>query len=385
MIRTAALALWLLLPAAAQALDIAILSPRATLPVFGEVLFEAEVYPAEEIARVDLRVDGRSVATFTGPPFRALVDVGQENRGHRFEVVVEGPGGQVGHAAVETPPVPVNLEVSVELRQLYVTVTRDGRRVLDLDRDDFTVLDEGDRQRLVTFERGDVPFTAVLLVDASESMRGERLRTAVAGARAFASAMEPLDQAKVVLFSDRILHTTPFSSFAEVLTAGLSGVGGRGGTALNDHLYLALRLLEKRQGRRLVILLSDGVDIESILEMRQVLDTVRRSRSLVYWIRLGAPDPRIDRHSAWRDAGGHRRELEQLEQAVRLSGGRVVTLSSIDQTREAFAEILSEIREQYVLGYYPSGPTGTGGWRSVAVTVAGRGLSVRARKGYMDD
>ena len=89
---------------------------------------------------------------------------------HKFRVIAHGPGAATAAAAVTTPAITVDAQFSVELQQLYATARLDGRRVLDLTRDDFEVLDEGRRQELVTFARGDIPFTAVVLVDASLSM-----------------------------------------------------------------------------------------------------------------------------------------------------------------------------------------------------------------------
>jgi VWFA-related protein len=373
------------LAAPAHGLDAVILSPSPGETVFGEVEFAVEVVPEEEVAEVRFRVDGREVGRRERPPWRVRVDVGEENAEHRFEVEAVAAGGEVARALLVTPPIRVDLEVDLDLRQLYVTATRDGERVLDLERDDFAVYDDGARQELVTFERGDVPLVATLLVDASDSMRGDRLETAVAGAGAFVTGMAPLDQARLLLFSDRIVHGTPFTNFTEVLRTGLLGVEAGGSTALNDHLYLALRLLEERQGRRVVVLLSDGVDVASVLDMEDVAGAAARSQALLYWIRLGAPDPRGAHSSAWRDAENHRRQLRLLERTIETSGGRVLTLNKLEDTAEAFAQILHELRDQYVLGYYPRSARHDGVWHRVEVRVRGRGLRVRTREGYFDE
>ncbi len=83
--------------------------------------------------------------------------------------------------------------------------------------------------------------------------------------------MRELDESKVTVFSDVIQNTTPFSGNPEVLTAGLTSALGHGGTAINDNLYVALKLLESRQGRRLVVLLSDGINSHSTLDVADVL------------------------------------------------------------------------------------------------------------------
>ncbi len=368
--------------AAAQP-SVTLLSPEPGQPVFGEVEMIAEVISEETIRRVTFWLDGRVAGELREPPFGITVDVGTSNRQHRFEVVVEDVAGEVGRSLLISREFDIDLELELELQQLYVTVSQHGRRVLDLDEDDFTVLDDGQSQKLVTFERGDVPLTALILVDASDSMRGERLAAAVAGAQAFIAGMADLDQAKLLLFADRVLHDSPFTNFAEVLATGLTSVEASGSTALNDHLYLALRLLEPRQGRRLVILLSDGVDVASVLRMEEVLAALRRSQALVYWLRLGSGEA-TGHISAWRDVEAHRREFETLEAGVRESGGRVLVLQDIEETAAAFTEILRELRDQYVLGYYPSDNRGDGAWHEVRVRVKRRGLKVRTRQGYVD-
>ena len=370
----------------AQILDVAITSPPAGQPLFGELDFEADVYPAEHVARVELFVDGRLVAEIATPPFRTQVDVGQENREHRFEVKAYSPSGRMLDALLVSPSIRVDGEVTAELQQLYVTVTADGsRRVLDLGEDDFAVIDNGDRQEIVTFARGDVRLTAAILIDSSVSMKGERLRYALRGATAFTGGIREIDDASILLFSDRLLHATPFSHDAEVLASGLGAVKAAGGTALNDHLYLALKRLEHQQGRRVIVLLSDGIDSHSALRMRDVVWLARRSRALIFWLRT---DPRSEaqksRSSAWKSPAGYRAEYEQLTRTVLETGGRIVTLNRIQDAETAFKDILRELREQYVLGYYPTVSRGDGSWHRVTVRVRRSGLQVRTRGGYVD-
>ena len=376
-------ALLLVAPAPAEELYVTITRPTPGQPVFGEVDFEVRAGPLEQIDRLELFVDGNFAGSPEAPPFRVRIDVGSENVEHRFEAVVRGHSGSSRDALLVTPALRIDEEVDLELQQLYVTVTRGGERILDLERGDFTVLDQGRPQELVTFERGDVPLVALLMVDASASMQGRPLETALRGAETFVDGMRPLDRAKLLLFSDRIVHTTPFTGFAEVLTTGLQTVSAEGGTALNDHLYLALKLLEERQGRRVIVLLTDGVDVASVLGMRDVEWVARRSQALVYWIRLG--DPGARHTSAWRDVDGHREELERLEDLVASTGGRIHVLESMEETETAFAGILRELREQYVLGYYPNRNRNDGSWHKVRIRLDKPGFSVRTREGYLDD
>ena len=285
----------------------------------------------------------------------------------------------------EPPPIHIDEEIRVELQQIYATVTRDNRPALDLGQEDFQIWDDGIPQQIITFGRGDIPFSAVLLVDASASMQGDRLKTAVEGVRAFVSDIAPMDEVQVMLFSDELLHRTPFSSDGATLLSSLAGVRARGGAAIHDHLYLALTQLEERQGRRAVVLLSDGVDIESMLGMDEVRRTAQRSGILLYWIRLQEGDRRrVLYSSSWRSREDHARQLALLEQTATESGGRIEPISAVAEVGPAFRRIVRELREQYVLGYYPSVDKNDGAWHRVQVEVRGSGYQVRTKSGYFD-
>ncbi len=294
------------------------------------------------------------------------------------------------------PPPPAEAEIhvdeviNVELQQLYVTVTRGaGAPVLDLTAADFEILDDGEPQAVSTFARGDLALSAVLLLDASASMEGDRLRTAADGARAFISRVLPQDEVSVMLFSDELLMRTPFSNDAATLLAPVSGVEARGGSAINDHLYVALKELEGRLGRKVVVLLSDGVDIESTLGMEDVRWAARRGQALIYWIRLqDETRGRIERSSSWRDRKGHGEQLALLETVVTESGGRVEVIPDVGQVGAALQRILRELREQYVLGFQPTKDRNDGSWHKIEVRVRdgvqdGRSRA-RTRDGYVD-
>lgn len=386
--RRLALLLLLLLWAApsSAAPSVRLVSPPPNQPLFGQVEIRAEVTGAKA-SRVEIYLDNLRVGVLEAPPWRMVVDVGPENAEHSIEVVAYGPSGPIGNASLRTLPLQIDDEIEVGLQQLYVVVDRGGQRASDLTREDFTILDDGEPQEIVTFERGEIPFTAVLLVDSSTSMAGSRLRTAVDGAKAFVGGMKRLDEAKMILFSDRILLETPFTSVPSILTLGLSGIEAQGGTALNDALYLGLNRLQGRQGRKVVILVSDGVDIESVLAMDQVQKIARHSQAVLYWLRLRRQDevlPLTEIFSAWRDGQGHRRELELLRSTVLESGGRIEALDSLEQIQTSLQTLLKELREQYVLGYYPGRSKGSGTWHDLDLKVRGEGLQVRTQEGYLE-
>lgn len=377
-------------PGAAAPARLVIVSPSGQNPMFDEVDFAVEVIADEPVESVEFFVDGRRVGEDRVAPYRLRVDVGPHNREHRFRAVARTVSGERLADAIETPRLVANDEATYDLQQLYVTAVAAGRRVLNLNSADFEIEDAGRRETIVTFERGDVPFTAAILLDASASMKGTKLTAAVAGARAFAAAMTPLDEAKLMAFSDRLLAESPFVGPGDELVREVAGVEAQGGTALNDQLYVALKSIEVRQGRRVVVILSDGLDSHSVLTIDDVLPQVWRSRALIYWVRLGPGsgtaadrDPGTQ-HTPWRDGKAHLRQIEGLEEAAERSGGRVVPVAGPDEIGVAFTDILAELREQYVLSYYPTVDTGNGVWHPVEVRTTRRGVDLRTAAGYYD-
>jgi Ca-activated chloride channel family protein len=370
--------------AAPAPLTVAFRAPPADTPAFGptEVTLDLE---DSGVDLVRLFLQGREVGTLDQPPWRFTVDVGEENRERQLRVFVRSRDGRTAEATLVLPAIRVDEAIELALQPVYVTAERNGERVLDLARADFTVRDDGAAQQLVTFERGEVPLTAVLLLDSSLSMRGPPLAAALGGARSFVRAMAPLDEAMLLLFADRVLFRSELAHDPQAIERALATVRADGGTALNDALYLALHQLATRPGRRVVVLLSDGVDVDSVLPVAEVAATAARTNALVYWLRLRPRGRDGDRRSIWRDTFEHRAELAGLEQLVLGSGGRIHELQSIAGAEAAFAEVLRELREQYVLGYYPSTRRSGNPWHRIAVEVRRPGIVLRHRAGYFTD
>jgi Ca-activated chloride channel family protein len=140
--------------------------------------------------------------------------------------------------------------------------------------------------------------------------------------------------------------------------------------------------LDTRQGQRVVVLFSDGSDVHSVLPASDVLWKARAGQSLIYWIQLGGK--RKSFTSAWRDFQANDKEYEDLDRAVRESGGRVLAIERAGELEFAFTTILQELRQQYALGYYPTVSKGDGSWHKVEVRVRGFSGRVRTREGYAD-
>ena len=372
-------------PVSAGSIAVTITSPTGDHAVFDRVEVAADIRADEPVERVEFFLNGRRFATATQPPYSVWVDVGEENLQRHFTVIAIGSSGTRVGAAVSTPVVEIDLVVDAPLQQLYVTASREDRPVLDLGRTDFQVFDNGVEQEIVTFEHGDVPMTIAMLVDVSESMRGEQLQVALDAARGFLSRLTPLDEALVMTFSDRTHRVTTSSSEIGGLAAALENLQSGGGTSLNDNLYLALRLLDRRQGRPVIIVLSDGADTLSFLTMEEVLWKAHRSNAVIYRIHLHPSGIRsVPLATSWRSTESHADEVGGLEAAVADSGGRVTALARLGELEQALDDVLQELRQQYVVGYYPTALKGDGTWRPVRVEVSAPGIDIRTRAGYVD-
>ena len=369
-------------PAAFGAVAVRILSPAADQPVFGPTQVDVKVDAGEPVEQVELFVNGKLMGAVKKPPYRITVDLGDENIKREFRAVAHTASGAVGADTLVTVPVQITDELNLKLRALFVNVSSFGVSNLTLGQDDFEVYDNGAKQQIVTFGRDELPLTAVLLLDTSESMQGERQEAVRRGAKAFLDGMKPADEAMLALFSDRLIRFTPFSSDKKMLEDSIAGTSAAGGTAVNDFLYLSLKMLDARNGQRVVVLFSDGSDVHSVLPASDVLWKARAGQSLVYWIQLGGKHQSFT--SAWRDYQGNDREYQTLEKAIHESGGRILPIEHLGELEGAFRSILQELRQQYALGYYPTTAKGDGAWHKVDVRLHNGGGRVRTRAGYAD-
>lgn len=376
-------------PAAQRGMDVKLVSPSGGAPAFGEIDLAVRVKSSVPLKWVDYYVDGARAGRVEAPPWKLRFDVGQSNVGHQVRAVAEDVLGGRGEALVKTGSIPSDMSFDVRLQQLFVSVTNAGQAVQGLKQGDFEILnDEGDRESITTFGGGDLPISSVLLLDSSESMKGEPLKAALAGVRAFVDRTRGDDETMVAFFSDRILAATTFTKDDAALQRALGEVKAAGGTAVNDHLYYALNRLQPRLGRRVVVLLSDGLDVSSSLDMEQVLARARRSQAMIYWLRLDDPSTAgkgVPRYSSiWRGMDDNARQYTLLEQAVTESGGRILKIRQLGEIDDAFRQVIDELRQQYVLGFQPRDARGRGNWRPLRVRVRGDEFAVRTRAGFVD-
>jgi Ca-activated chloride channel family protein len=279
-------------------------------------------------------------------------------------------------------------EESVELGTALVTVPfnvadKKNRPVVDIKRDEIQVFEEGKQQEVFSFERlADASLTIALLVDTSGSMEAVIGEERVAANRFFQKVLRPeKDLASVLTFAKEVTLEQPLTANVGALNSALnrarvplsgSARSSAGGTSLYDAVYLAAEELRGEAGRRVTILLTDGVDTTSAYTIKDAIERAWRSDVMIYAIGMG-------------DFSYGGIDLRVLEKLTRETGGRFFEPRGIEDLDRAFDEIQSDLRQQYVLSYSPANATHDGRFRTIEVKLAGAGRKdhrVRHRRGY---
>jgi Ca-activated chloride channel family protein len=279
-----------------------------------------------------------------------------------------------------------------------------GTNINGLNKDSFIVYDEGVRQEISSFNRQRVSANIVLLLDASGSVF-QQMRFIREAAKGFVEGLLPGDKVSVVQFADKVELLQDWTSAAqqESLEKALDWRYHPGeSTTFYDGLYLAAEeQLSKVEGRRIIILLTDGIDTAERrrLGFRDALGAVRRAEASVYVVSLtGMLREMITRRTGGRvtqtllrgyDPKQVNRYLKliddsekQLTELSTQTGGRIFLPLKDEDLASAYRAIAEELRAQYIITYKPNPPVTAGQWRRVKVLVLPGGYEVAARDGY---
>ncbi len=271
------------------------------------------------------------------------------------------------------------LKVDVKLVNVYVTVTNaQGGPVAGLKKDNFTLQEDGRNQTISVFDKESaVPLSIALAIDTSLSTRHD-LPLEQASAKRFArTIMRPVDALSVFGFNETVLQSTSYTADLKRIDDGIDHIRLGAATALFDAIYLASRSLGHRQGRKVLVLITDGGDTVSKIDYQQALRAAEEAECIVYSIIVVPIE-----NSAGRETGGEHALIQLSED----TGGKHYYATSTSQLDEAFRQISDELRTQYLLAYYPSQRTSDSQFRSIQVTVSGpadaTSYRVRHRAGY---
>jgi Ca-activated chloride channel family protein len=171
-------------------------------------------------------------------------------------------------------------------------------------------------------------------------------------------------------FSEVVDEVVPFTSDLKTIDRGIDRIHSGAATALYDALYLGARALELRQGRKVIVVITDGGDTVSRVDYKEALREAQQAEAIVYSIIIVPIEA-----SAGRDTGGE----HALIQLSTDTGGQYFYATSLPQLDDAFRKISDELRTQYLLAYYPSQRLTDSGFRRIAVKVDAKGTPVTAR------
>ncbi|MCC7153151.1 MAG: VWA domain-containing protein [Bryobacterales bacterium] len=272
--------------------------------------------------------------------------------------------------------------VDVRLVRMLVTVKNArGDAIGTLARGDFTVTDNGVPQELAVFERESAqPLSVALLYDTSLSTISDsryKKNSVHKFVRALFSEGNPGDALSLFSFNDEVIQRTQFIRNAGRLEGAVNGLPAHGGTALYDAAFLAARELERRNGRRVMIVISDGGDTASRADFQQALEALHRANAVLYSI-VVVPIAA--------DAGRNLRGENALITLSSWTGGKAFFPTPGEALDQTFQDILRDLRTQYQLGYYPKNvPTSKERFHRVQVEVKRPDVVVYARNGYYEE
>jgi len=289
------------------------------------------------------------------------------------------PAGQKPQSTEQSEPA-ATLKVDVNLVNVFVTVTdQHGAPIGGLTRDNF-VLKEDDREQTIKIfdKESALPLSIALAIDTSLSTRQDLPLEQASAKRFVHEILRPVDAISVYAFSETVREaTTGYTSEIKRVDESIDHIRVGAATALYDAIYLASRALDRRKGRKVMVLITDGGDTASKVDYKEAVRAAVEAEALVYSIIIVPIES-----SAGRETGGEHALIQLSED----TGGKYYYATSVSQLDEAFHKISDELRTQYLLAYYPLQHSSFSEFRRIEVKVVGARESsdyrVRHRAGY---
>ena len=277
-------------------------------------------------------------------------------------------------AAVGTSTQEPTFRSSTRIVPVITTVTdAQGRLVPSLEREDFTILDNGKPQDITFFQNDVQPFTVVVMMDYSASVTAN-LELLERAAEQFILRLLPADRGQVGSFSDKIQCSGTFTSDRDDLIGALNDLQFGNPTRLYDAIDASMDMLEDVDGRKVVLVFTDGDDTASRKGFGDVLDHARDDEVMIYAIGLESEYFNGQRVVRSRPAGALKRLAEE-------TGGGYFELKKTDELAPTFTRVAQELHSQYTLGFTPTVLDGKE--HKLLVRMNTPGMNARARRSYI--
>ena len=358
--------------ASAQEARLRIVSPTEGTYLVGSARLHAVVEPSSaerDVEKVTFFVGATQVCVVTTPPFECDFDAGERVLPRQIRVVATMKSGASLVKTVTTKKLEYVEAVDVDVVQITAVVTdNQGRFVSGLKPSDFKVSEDGVQQKLSSFSDEHTPLELITAIDVSSSVN-DALPGMKTAATRFVSALEPSDQVTVLGFNDNLFTLAKRSTDQVVRERAIGLLRAWGGTALYDAIIQGIDLLGRQQGRRAIVLFTDGKDENSHAPMETAIAQVEASDAMIYPVGQGR--------------AVHEKDLQKLLQRVATtSGGRAFFSDTPAKLDQVFSEILEDLHHQYLLSYPAPEDKRDGKWHKITVVAGGGKYRVRARQGY---
>jgi VWFA-related protein len=355
-----------------DSISIRITSPLGRTGTVTKVRIVAQIHvPAGvAISPVSFFVDGTLVGTVEAGPQYA-VDWVDDNPFEKREIVVQAAdaAGKVIKDTIVLPPYEVTDKTEVKSILLETSVyDKGGRFISNLEPSVFGVTENGREQKIDLVARETIPTNLLLLVDNSQSM-GRRMDFVRAAADRLAKSMREHDRAIVAPFNAHIGTITGPSNDAATISEAIAAMRASGGTAMFDAMIEGVRLLKGLEGRRAVVLITDGYDENSASGVDDVLRAAEEVGATVYTVGIGGV------------AGVSLKGEAVLKRITEVTGGRSFLPPRESELAYLADTIATDTHSRYLITYTPLNQKNDGTWREIAVNVPD-GYKVRTRTGY---
>ncbi len=354
---------------ARRGFSVQITAPKNQEVVFGKTKITASVRidSPEGLDRVEFLVGDRVIFVDREAPYECFHDFGEDSRSWIVRAVAHHREGIAVSDTVVTRKVVLSYVEEVNRIVLWASVTdKNDQFVTDLERDDFRVFEDGREQQILEFYAEDRPITLAILLDTSGSMR-EQMKEVHAAAGAFVDTVREQDRALVVTFDDKVFLIQDLTSDKAALKTAITSTEAIGATAVYDALHATYRKLRGIQGRKAIVLLTDGDDTTSQFGFERVLEEAKSESVIVYAIGLGG------------SFGPGRNVIKEFPEET---GGRAFFVKKASELGETYQRIAEELRRQYAITYSTPNQTWDGRWIGVEVKSRNEKLKVNARRGY---
>ncbi len=347
----------------------------------GPVEVEADVRPpaGKRVERVEFFWNDELAGTVYAPPFRHRVTVPRGQPVGYLRVAARLDDGSTAEDAVALNASDIADRIDVRLIELAVVVTdASGRPVTGLPKEAFRVRQDGRAQEIAAFENaGELPLTLALAIDSSASMFLKLPDVSKAVAALLGDGLSSRDRAMLIDFDTQPRLVKSVTRDLDAVSFALRALTADGGTALWDAVGFSLAQLRGISGRKALVVYSDGIDEGERFSFSSCLAAARESGIPIYLI---VANPRAERG----EDGGFLSEPSAVKfrKLAEAGGGQVYFIQPNQDLTGVYRQILSELRSQYTLGFYPQETASVEGWRKIEVEVKGEsGLTARTVSG----